>query len=164
LATASVAIREHRCGTLDTLVPRPLSEKGVRKEDYVRSSIVQSSPSCKSDNAFLAVDDVAALKNAADKLSPDIIRERLDYGTFILGPLTPATPTPKHSAESRRRTTSSPRSSVSAAAPSTCTPRLDRDIRMRTLCRDPGSVRHPSAGSCRALPLCCAGAPLAMAW
>ena len=53
---------------------------------------MQTSPSCKSDNAFLAVDDVAALQNAADKLSPDIIRERLDYGTFILGPLTPATP------------------------------------------------------------------------
>ena len=40
----------------------------------------------KNDNAFLAVDDVAALQTAADKLSPDIIRERLDYWTLILGP------------------------------------------------------------------------------
>ena len=40
----------------------------------------------KDDNAFLAVDDVAALQAAADKLSPTIIRERLDYWTFILGP------------------------------------------------------------------------------
>src|SRR6516165_9050688 len=40
----------------------------------------------KDDNAFLAVDDVAALQAAADKLSPDIIRERLDYWTLILGP------------------------------------------------------------------------------
>jgi hypothetical protein len=40
----------------------------------------------KNDNAFLRVDDVAALQAAADKLSPDIIRERLDYWTFILGP------------------------------------------------------------------------------
>jgi hypothetical protein len=40
----------------------------------------------KNDNAFLAVDDVAALQAAADKLSPAIIRERLDYWTFILGP------------------------------------------------------------------------------
>src|SRR5215510_306187 len=40
----------------------------------------------KHDNAFLAVDDVAALQAAADKLSPAIIRERLDYWTFILGP------------------------------------------------------------------------------
>src|SRR6195256_3233553 len=40
----------------------------------------------KSDNAFLAVDDVAALQAAADKLSPAIIRERLDYWTLILGP------------------------------------------------------------------------------
>jgi hypothetical protein len=40
----------------------------------------------KSDNAFLAVDDVAALQAAADKLSPQIIRKRLDYWTLILGP------------------------------------------------------------------------------
>jgi hypothetical protein len=40
----------------------------------------------KNDNAFLAVDDVAALQAAADKLSPDIIRDRLDYWTLILGP------------------------------------------------------------------------------
>src|SRR5437660_2774442 len=40
----------------------------------------------KSDNAFLAVDDVAALQAAADRLSPQIIRKRLDYWTFLLGP------------------------------------------------------------------------------
>ncbi|MGH8647718.1 MAG: hypothetical protein ACREUP_00205 [Burkholderiales bacterium] len=40
----------------------------------------------KNDNAFLAVDDVAALQAAADKLSPQIIRQRLDYWTLILGP------------------------------------------------------------------------------
>src|SRR6516164_5646884 len=40
----------------------------------------------KSDNAFLAVDDVAALQAAADKLSAPIIRKRLDYWTLILGP------------------------------------------------------------------------------
>jgi hypothetical protein len=40
----------------------------------------------KSDNAFLAVDDVASLQAAADKLSPQIIRKRLDYWTLILGP------------------------------------------------------------------------------
>src|SRR5712672_1479709 len=40
----------------------------------------------KSDNAFLAVDDVSALQAAADKLSPEIIRKRLDYWTLILGP------------------------------------------------------------------------------
>jgi hypothetical protein len=40
----------------------------------------------KSDNAFLAVDDVAELQAAADRLSPEIIRERLDYWTFLLGP------------------------------------------------------------------------------
>src|ERR1700740_1321418 len=40
----------------------------------------------KQDNAFLAVADVAALQAAADKLSPQIIRQRLDYWTLILGP------------------------------------------------------------------------------
>jgi len=40
----------------------------------------------KNDNAFLAVDDVAALQAAADRLSPDIMRKRLDYWTLILGP------------------------------------------------------------------------------
>ena len=40
----------------------------------------------KQDNAFLAVDDVAALQSAADGLSPELIRERLDYWTFHLGP------------------------------------------------------------------------------
>jgi hypothetical protein len=40
----------------------------------------------KNDNAFLAVEDVAALQSAADRLRPEIIRERLDYWTLILGP------------------------------------------------------------------------------
>ena len=40
----------------------------------------------KTDNAFLAVADVTALQAAADKLSPAIIRKRLDYWTLILGP------------------------------------------------------------------------------
>jgi hypothetical protein len=40
----------------------------------------------KNDNAFLAVDDTAALQAAADRLSPQIIRKHLDYWTLILGP------------------------------------------------------------------------------
>lgn len=40
----------------------------------------------KNDNAFLAVDDPAALQAATDRFSPDLIRERLDYWTFLLGP------------------------------------------------------------------------------
>ena len=40
----------------------------------------------KDDNAFLVVDDVAALPAAADRLSPEIIRQQLDYWTLILGP------------------------------------------------------------------------------
>jgi hypothetical protein len=48
----------------------------------------------KNDNAFLAIDDIAALQAAADRLSPDIIRKRLDYWTLVLGP--------KFSAKERR--------------------------------------------------------------
>jgi hypothetical protein len=40
----------------------------------------------KDDNAFLWVSDPSALQAAADRLSPEIIRERLDYWTFVLGP------------------------------------------------------------------------------
>ena len=40
----------------------------------------------KSDNAFLAVDNVAALQAAVDRLSPQSIRKQLDYWTFLLGP------------------------------------------------------------------------------
>ncbi len=40
----------------------------------------------KNDNAFLAVDDVASLQAAADRLSPALIRKQLDYWTLILGP------------------------------------------------------------------------------
>ena len=40
----------------------------------------------KDDNAFLAVDNVAALQAAADRLSPQIIGKQLDYWTLILGP------------------------------------------------------------------------------
>jgi hypothetical protein len=40
----------------------------------------------KNDNAFLGVDDLAALQAAADRLSPEIIRGRIDYWTFVLGP------------------------------------------------------------------------------
>ena len=40
----------------------------------------------KQDNAFLAVDNVAALQAVADRLSPQIIPKQLDSWTFLLGP------------------------------------------------------------------------------
>jgi len=40
----------------------------------------------KDDNAFLGTDNPEALQRAADRLSPEIIRKRLDYWTFVLGP------------------------------------------------------------------------------
>ena len=40
----------------------------------------------KDDNPFLSVSDPQALQAAADRLSPDIIRPRLDYWTLVLGP------------------------------------------------------------------------------
>src|SRR5260370_33776519 len=43
-------------------------------------------PFRKNDNAFLAIDDVASLQAAADRLSPQIIQKQLHYWTLILGP------------------------------------------------------------------------------
>jgi hypothetical protein len=43
-------------------------------------------PFRRDDNAFLAVADVLALQAAADRLSPAIIRKRLDYWTRVVGP------------------------------------------------------------------------------
>ena len=40
----------------------------------------------KQDNAFLSAADPRALQAAADRLSPEIIRQRLDYWTLVLGP------------------------------------------------------------------------------
>ena len=40
----------------------------------------------KDDNAFLAVAHPKALQAAADRLGPDIVRKRLEYWTFLLGP------------------------------------------------------------------------------
>ena len=40
----------------------------------------------QDDNAFLAVADPLALQAAADRLSADIIRQRLDYWTLLVGP------------------------------------------------------------------------------
>jgi len=46
----------------------------------------QGIPFHKQDNAFLSVSDPQALQATADRLSPDIIRPRLDYWTLVLGP------------------------------------------------------------------------------
>jgi hypothetical protein len=40
----------------------------------------------KSDNAFLATSDPEALQAAADRFTPEVIRQRIDYWTLILGP------------------------------------------------------------------------------
>jgi len=40
----------------------------------------------KDDNAFLWTDNPQALQTAADRLSAEIIRKRLDYWTLVLGP------------------------------------------------------------------------------
>jgi hypothetical protein len=40
----------------------------------------------KNDNAFLSVSNPKALQAAADRLSPQLIRQRLEYWTFLLGP------------------------------------------------------------------------------
>jgi hypothetical protein len=43
-------------------------------------------PYKKNDNAFVSVKDPSALQSAADKLNPEIIRERVEYWTLIVAP------------------------------------------------------------------------------
>ena len=40
----------------------------------------------QDDNAFLWVEDTAALQAAADRLTAEAIRQRLDYWTLVVGP------------------------------------------------------------------------------
>src|SRR5262249_14104629 len=69
----------------------------------------------KADNAFLAVDDVAALQAAADKLSAQIIRKRLDYWT----------PPPRNASRSIcHASTRSPKLSTAATSSSSATHKL----------------------------------------
>src|SRR3954454_6226346 len=72
----------------------------------------------KTDNAFLAVDNVTALQAAADRLSPAIIRQRLDYWTLILGRSSP----PRSASSSISRAfMRSPRSSIAVTLSSSAT-------------------------------------------
>lgn len=43
-------------------------------------------PFRKKDNAFLMVRDPQALQKAAHRLTPELLRQRFDYWTFLLGP------------------------------------------------------------------------------
>jgi hypothetical protein len=55
--------------------------------NYVEKQLVNSGVKFKkNDNAFTWVEDVEALQPAADSLSGELIRKRLDYWTFVLGP------------------------------------------------------------------------------
>jgi hypothetical protein len=67
-------------------IPIQWGEKGVRKEDYVLPWLRRMRKKGAYGVAFLAIDDVAALQAAADRLSPQIIQKQLDYWTLILGP------------------------------------------------------------------------------
>lgn len=43
----------------------------------------------KKDNAFLAVDNPEALQQTSDRFTPELLQERFDYWTFLLGPKFP---------------------------------------------------------------------------
>jgi hypothetical protein len=54
---------------------------------YIERELVRKGISFrKADNAFLAVNDPQLLQAAADRLSAQIIRKRLDYWTWLVGP------------------------------------------------------------------------------
>ena len=43
-------------------------------------------PFRKKDNAFLAIDNPDDLQQASDRFTPELLQERFDYWTFLLGP------------------------------------------------------------------------------
>src|SRR5713226_1694762 len=76
----------------------------------------------KNDNAFLAVDNVAELQAAADRLSAEIIGKQLDYWTFLLGPNSPkkdGTKLTRSRFNASRRSSTAATSSSNATFPST---------------------------------------------
>jgi hypothetical protein len=96
----------------------------------------------KNDNAFLAVDNVEALQAAADKLSPAIIRERLDYWTFILGP--------KFSDKERKKINLSRFYSISPCVAIKRDSQLSRDVRHVCQLPLPWRSASPPRRGCRA--------------
>jgi hypothetical protein len=59
----------------------------INGHSFVEKELLRKGvPFRKKDNAFLAVSDPQALQAAADHLSPEIIRNRLEYWTLVLGP------------------------------------------------------------------------------
>jgi hypothetical protein len=60
----------------------------LNRHSFIEQELNQESPGRfrKNDNAFLAIDDVAALLAAADRLSPQIIQKQIEYWTLNLGP------------------------------------------------------------------------------
>lgn len=64
--------------------------------DFIENQLRRRGRSFRQDdNAFLATDDPRALQAAADRLTPEVIRERLEFWTFPLAP--------KFSARERRQ-------------------------------------------------------------
>jgi len=77
----------HRYMVTYPLTSRPLRLRSWSGHSFMEQELNRNNIGFrKDDNAFLAVDDVAALQAAADRLSPQIIRKQLDYRTLILGP------------------------------------------------------------------------------
>jgi DNA-binding HxlR family transcriptional regulator len=71
-----------RCAFLPFQITYYLNGHHYIERELLRRKV----PFGKNDNAFLAVGDPTALPAAADHLSADIIRKRLDYWTLVVGP------------------------------------------------------------------------------
>jgi hypothetical protein len=87
--TTSTAGLDGRCRFAELLEDESdhlLQPAYLNGHSYIEQELNRGMAFRENDNAFLAVDDIAAPPAAADKLSPAIIRERLDYWNLILGP------------------------------------------------------------------------------
>jgi len=59
----------------------------INGHNFIEQELIKNNVSFKkNDNAFLKVDELSALKTASDNLTSEIIRQRFNYWTFVLGP------------------------------------------------------------------------------
>src|SRR5271166_6071806 len=80
-------IRSHLARTTGCASSRPLRSTSFGTGPWPTTAVRRMFWTARYSRCrLLAVADPAALQAAADRLSPDIVRRRLDYWTLILGP------------------------------------------------------------------------------
>jgi len=59
----------------------------INGHHFLESELTRTGiPFRKRDNAFLSIDNPVTLQQASDRFTPELLEERFDYWTFLLGP------------------------------------------------------------------------------